>query len=230
MAGGDWKTTVIIFVMAILILKFFSHQEVEHQTFEIGTSHIKYHLNWTNADAELPHVKELQDAYKLQNIKSFDLSLSMSSLSFEKIKTLLPVRFNAYEKLKLNFANNPIGTIGAEYILSLIPNGVQDLEVSFDSISSDITIGSLLARRLNNLNSLKRLKLSLIMGIKDETVLDDYLRFGRLSENLQSYSLVLIGNSLTNNSLGYLKTHLSRAHLSELDLNFYANKLGVEGA
>jgi len=68
------------------------------------------------------------------------------------------------------------------------------------------------------------------MGIKDETVLDDYLRFGRLSENLQSYSLVLIGNSLTNNSLGYLKTHLSRAHLSELDLNFYANKLGVEGA
>lgn len=140
----------------------------------------------------------------------------MSSLSFEKIKTLLPVRFNAYEKLKLNFANNPIGTIGAEYILSLIPNGVKDLEIAFDSISSDINLGSLLARRLNNLNSLKRLKLSLIMGLANETVIDDYLRFGRLSENLESYSLVLIGNSLTNNSLGYLKTHLSRAHLSEL--------------
>jgi hypothetical protein len=40
----------------------------------------------------------------------------------------------------------------------------------------------------------------------------------------------LIGNSLTNNSLGFLKTHLDRAVLKELDLNFYANKLGIEGA
>lgn len=154
----------------------------------------------------------------------------MSSLSFEKIKTLLPARFNAYEKLKLNFANNPIGTVGAEYILSLIPNGVTELEISFDSISADIHIGELLARRLNNLNSLKRLKVSLIMGLANETSLDDYLRFGRLSDRLESYSLVVIGNSLTNNSLGYLKTHLSRAHLSDLELNFYANKLGIEGA
>lgn len=42
--------------------------------------------------------------------------------------------------------------------------------------------------------------------------------------------MVLIGNSLTNNSLGFLKTHLSRAHLSDLELNFYANKLGIDGA
>ena len=42
--------------------------------------------------------------------------------------------------------------------------------------------------------------------------------------------MILIGNELTNNSLEYLKTHLSRANLKELDLNFYANKLGAEGA
>ena len=68
------------------------------------------------------------------------------------------------------------------------------------------------------------------MGITNETSLDDYLRFGRLNERLESYSLVLIGNSLTSSSIGFLKTHLSRANLSELELNFYANKLGVEGA
>ena len=51
----------------------------------------------------------------------------MSSLSFSKIKSLLPVRFNAYETLKINFANNPIGSQGADYILSLIPNGVINL-------------------------------------------------------------------------------------------------------
>ena len=230
MAGGDWKTTLIIFVMAILILRFFAHQEVEHQSFEVGTTHVKYHANWTNEDAALPNVKGLQDAYKIKGIKSLDLSLSMSSLSFEKIKTLLPIKFNAYDKLKLNFANNPIGTDGADYILSLIPNGVSDLEIAFDSINSDVTIGSLLAKRLNNLSSLKRLKVSLIMGLANETVLDDYLRFGRLSERLESYSLVLIGNSLTNSSLGFLKSHLSRANLTDLDLNFYANKLGVSGA
>ena len=87
-----------------------------------------------------------------------------------------------------------------------------------------------MTKRLNNLNSLKKLKLSLIMAINNESVVDDYLRYGRLGENLESYSLVLIGNDLTNNSLGYLKTHLSRANLKELDLNFYANKLGAEGA
>lgn len=68
------------------------------------------------------------------------------------------------------------------------------------------------------------------MAIENDTVIDDYLRFGRLGEHLESYSIVLIGNSLSNNSLGFLKTHLSRANLKELDLNFYANKLGIEGA
>jgi hypothetical protein len=68
------------------------------------------------------------------------------------------------------------------------------------------------------------------MALNNDTVLDDYLRFGRLGERLESYSLVLIGNSLTHQSLGFLKTHLSRAQLKVLDLNFYANKIGVEGA
>jgi len=51
----------------------------------------------------------------------------MSSLSFNRIKTLLPVKFNTYEAIKINLANNPIGTQGADYVLSLIPNGVTHL-------------------------------------------------------------------------------------------------------
>lgn len=68
------------------------------------------------------------------------------------------------------------------------------------------------------------------MAIKNDTILDDYLRFGRLGERLESYSLILIGNGLTDKSVGFLKTHLSRSNLKDLDLNFYANKLGVDGA
>lgn len=40
----------------------------------------------------------------------------------------------------------------------------------------------------------------------------------------------MIGNSANSTALDYLETHLSRANLKNLDLNFYANKLGPEGA
>jgi hypothetical protein len=230
MAREDLKAVVTIFVIVVLGLKFFVMSEVEHQAFEVGAKHIKYHSNWTSSGDKLHHVRELQDAYKLSKVKELDLTLSMSSLNFSEVKNLLPAKFNAYEKININLANNPIGTEGADYVLSLIPNGVTDLEVAFDSINADDRLGAVIVKRLNNINSLKRLKLSLIMGLKNESVLDDYLRFGRLSERLESYSLVLIGNHITNSSLGYLKTHLSRANLKELELNFYANKLGAEGA
>jgi hypothetical protein len=65
-------------------------------------------------------------------------------------------------------------------------------------------LGSVLSKRLNNLNSLKKLKLSLILSAKNDSVIDDYLRYGRLGKRLESYSLVLIGNSLSANSLAYL--------------------------
>ena len=68
------------------------------------------------------------------------------------------------------------------------------------------------------------------MAVKNDSVLSDYLKFGRLGQRLESYSIVLIGNSLSAKSLLYLEAHLSRANLNSLDLNFYANKIGVEGA
>lgn len=154
----------------------------------------------------------------------------MSSLSFPDLIKVFPVQFQQYRSIKINLANNPIGTAGADYVLSLIPNQVEELEVAFDSIEGDLELGSVLAKRLNNLNSLKKLKLSLILAVKNDSILDDYLRFGRLGQRLETYSLVLIGNSLSVKSLQYLETHLSRANLKNLDLNFYANKLGPEGA
>jgi hypothetical protein len=108
----------------------------------------------------------------------------MSSLNFSQVKSILPVRFAVYESIKINLANNPIGTEGADYVLSLIQNGVSSLEISFDSIDADNGLGEVLARRLNNLNSLKKLKLSLILAIKNDSGLDSYLRFGRLAERL----------------------------------------------
>ena len=61
----------------------------------------------------------------------------MSSLDFESIKKVFPTQFKQYKKIKINLANNPIGTAGADHILSLIPNQVEELEVAFDSIDAD---------------------------------------------------------------------------------------------
>lgn len=57
MTREDWKTAVVIFIMAILILKYFVVTEQEHQAFEVSSSHLKYHCNWSSPKAELHHVK-----------------------------------------------------------------------------------------------------------------------------------------------------------------------------
>lgn len=57
MTREDWKTAVVIFIMAILILKYFVVTEQEHQAFEVSSNHLKYHCNWTSPKAELHHVK-----------------------------------------------------------------------------------------------------------------------------------------------------------------------------
>jgi len=51
----------------------------------------------------------------------------MSSLSLDSVKQLLPAQFQQYQSIKLNLANNPIGSAGADYVLSIIPNGVEHL-------------------------------------------------------------------------------------------------------
>jgi len=65
-------------------------------------------------------------------------------------------------------------------------------------------LGEILAKRLNNLNSLKTLKLSLILAVTNDSIIDTYLRYGRLGTNLESYSLILIGNGLSSGAFRYI--------------------------
>ena len=77
--------------------------------------------------------------------------------------------FRQYKKLSLNFGNVPIGDKGADYILGNIPNGVEELNLYFDSVGLSNDFGSILGGRLSLLTSLKKLKVSLILcGMKDE--------------------------------------------------------------
>jgi hypothetical protein len=49
----------------------------------------------------------------------------MSSFTTETLRNVLPIQFQQYRSIKLNFGNNPLGTAGADYILSTIPNQVE---------------------------------------------------------------------------------------------------------
>ena len=53
----------------------------------------------------------------------------MSSLSFDDILKIFPAQFKPYRSIKLNLGSVSLGTKGAEYVLSLIPKGVKELEI-----------------------------------------------------------------------------------------------------
>jgi len=60
--------------------------------------------------------------------------------------------------------SNNIRSDGADYILSLIPNGVEILELHFDTIDANNQLGKILATRLNQITTLKKLYISLILN------------------------------------------------------------------
>lgn len=138
MAAEDWKSTIIILVLSLVIFRYFVNVPKDNRAFFVGKSYFKYHANWTKSLKELEDITQLQKAYQLPGINSIDVSFYMSSLNFESLKNVLPVQFQQYRSIKLNFGNNPIGTAGADYILSLIPNQVEELDISLDSIDADL--------------------------------------------------------------------------------------------
>jgi hypothetical protein len=63
----------------------------------------------------------------LPHISDVDISFAMSSFNYTDIVKLLPRQFLPLKSLKLNLGNVKMGSKGNEYILSLIPNGVEEL-------------------------------------------------------------------------------------------------------
>ena len=67
-----------------------------------------------------------------------------SSLGWEDISQIFPLPLRVYKKISLNFGNVPLSNKGATYILSLIQNGVEDLELYLDSVKLDNGFGKVL--------------------------------------------------------------------------------------
>lgn len=79
----------------------------------------------------------------------------MSSFSYNDTIKLFPQQFKQYKNLKIDVSSLPLGNTGIDYILSLIPNGVESLELGFNGVKTSSGIGKIIAERLNNLSTLK---------------------------------------------------------------------------
>jgi hypothetical protein len=60
----------------------------------------------------------------------------MSSIDASDVRRILPFPLPVYDRLKLNLGNIPLKSKGVEYVVNLIPNGVKNLELNFDSIKA----------------------------------------------------------------------------------------------
>ena len=124
-----------------------------------------------------------------------------SSLDFNDVVKILPFQFRPYQTIKLNFGSVNLGTRGAEYVLSLLPRGVESLEIYFDSIQADNDLGKSIANKLNELTSLKKVKISFILSsIRDEGFAN-FFKTHKISPKLKDLRLVLIGNQLNHTAL-----------------------------
>lgn len=180
----DWRSTFTAVLLTFLVLKYIWIGPEGNYRFEVGHNHVAYHANWTQTYSDLSSPSEMMRAQQL-SVDRLDISLSMSSLSQQEIIALFPHPFRSYKEIKLNLANNRLGSQGADYVLSLIQNGVERLEIIFDSIAADNNLGDVLVKRLSNLNSLRKLKLSLILACKGrDDVLEKYFADSRLSSKL----------------------------------------------
>ncbi len=124
-----------------------------------------------------------------------------SSLDFNDVVKILPFQLRPYQTIKLNFGSVNLGTRGAEYVLSLLPRGVESLEIYFDSIQADNDLGKSIANKLNELTSLKKVKISFILSsIRDEGFAN-FFKTHKISPKLKDLRLVLIGNQLNHTAL-----------------------------
>ena len=105
MAKEDYKSSIIVLVLILLALKFIVLNHNEHQIFEIGDTHIKFHSNWTRSLDDLCCIKSFKEALTLDNIESLDVSFAMSNLQYRDIASIFTYQFKPYKSIKLIFSN-----------------------------------------------------------------------------------------------------------------------------
>ena len=56
----DWKSSIIVLIMASVFFQFFLRERNSNNLFEVNSNTLRYHSNWTIKVENLHHRKELQ--------------------------------------------------------------------------------------------------------------------------------------------------------------------------
>lgn len=79
----DWKSSIIVFFLALTSIVFILNEERENFAFELSSSTFKYHSNWTSSYNRLLMKNQLQEALKIDSLRNLDLSFAHSNLKPE---------------------------------------------------------------------------------------------------------------------------------------------------
>ena len=92
----------------------------------------------------------LKQSLKDRNLKKLDISLAHSSIDSSCVRNMFSTPFtNTLETVKINLGSTDVSSKDIEYVLSLIPNGVKELEIHLDSIKFSEGFGIWFAYQLN---------------------------------------------------------------------------------
>ncbi len=158
---------------------------------------MKYHSNWTSSFNKLSFRKELESALKIKTLQNLDLSFAHSNFKADFVAQLFPAPFSSsFENVKLNMGSLPLETKDVEYLLSLVPNGVRNLEIHLDSINLSSGFGVSLAYQLNRFTLLESLTISLVLSLpKHQEEMGIFFKLHKPRQHLKDLNLILIGNN-----------------------------------
>lgn len=157
--------------------------------------------------------------------------MSSSDFDDEDLSKLFSTPLPQLTNLKLNLGSTRITDSGLQFALSKVPSTVNTLDLSLDAIDSVRSSGALVGKLLPRLKNLRNLRLSFILSeLKNEGGIA-FLEGLKQLTNIESLTLVLMGDNLSVEFARALKEYLTKAQskLKVLSLNLFSNKFGAEG-
>jgi hypothetical protein len=125
--------------------------------FEVTSDSLKFHANETSDLGVISaHLHSLSRTLQRKEINRADISFALSSsMRASHLKEFVPGSLGHLKDIKLNFGNTNIGNEGAEYLVNILPLSVEKLDLSLDSINSDVRLGKIIGTGIARLTHLK---------------------------------------------------------------------------
>ena len=134
----------------VMYMPFLETPQTEKYWISNGTIH--YHVNDAHAHelSLLPYVQ-----YTFKHAEEIDISFERCNITLEDLKENFPTPWSSMKKIKINFTDVPIGNEGAIYMLDLIGEDAESLQLHLERIEGNASILEMIKNK--SISSLKSL-------------------------------------------------------------------------